>query len=124
MYAKIVDNTLQYPTATEFRGIPNYMHNDPCLRRHGYKPLVGEAEPREGFRASPATWHVVEQKETRIEPRQNDPVTHAPFIEDIMEEDPETHEMKKVGERRVIREVSVEFDTSYIQVDTWNYIEI
>lgn len=124
MYAKIVDNALQYPKASEFQGIPNYLFNDPALRRKHYMPLVGEAEPREGFTAAPATWHVVEQKETRTEPRREDPVTRKPFIEDVMMEDPVTHEQKKIGERRVTRDVPVEFDTSYIQVDTWTYTEI
>lgn len=124
MYAKIIDNALQYPQASEFRGVPNYMLNDQALRRKSYLPLVGEAEPREGYTATPSAWHVVEQSATRIEPRREDPVTKEPFMEDIMEEDPETHEMKKVGEQQVTREVPVEFDTSFIQIDTWDYQEI
>ena len=124
MYAKIIDNALQYPQAIEFAGIPHYETNDSAQRRRQYLPLIGEAEPREGYSATPSSWHVVEQSTTRIEPRREDPVTKEPFMEDIMEEDPETHEMKKVGERQVTREVPVEFDTSYIQIDDWQYTEL
>ena len=124
MYAKIIDNALQYPQAIEFRGVPNYTTNESCMRRHGYLPLVGTPEERDGYTATPSAWHVVEQSATRIEPRREDPVTKEPFMEDIMEEDPETHEMKKVGEQQVTREVPVEFDTSYIQVDEWEYTEL
>lgn len=124
MYAKIIDNALQYPTASEFAGIPHYETNDAALRRRQYLPLVGEAEPREGYSATPSAWHVVQQSATRIEPRREDPVTKEPFMEDIMEEDPETHEMKKVGEQQVTREVPVEFDTSYIQIDSFEYTKL
>lgn len=123
-YAKEVDNVLQHPTPEEFRGVPNYMTHDVLMRRHGYKPMQGEPEPREGYTARPSAWHIVAGSETRIEPRREDPVTREPFMEDIMEEDPETHEMKKVGERQVTREVPVTYDKSYIQIDAWNYIPI
>jgi hypothetical protein len=122
-YAKITDETLSYPKPSEFRHVPNWDRNEPLLRRHGYMPLNGEPEQREGYVATPASWHVVSQTETRIEPRREDPVTKAPFMEDVMEEDPETHEMKKIGEQQVTREVPVEFDTSYIQIDSYDYTE-
>lgn len=124
MYAKIIDNALQFPQASEFLGIPHYMQNDNALRRKSYLLLVGTPEEREGYSATPSKWHVVKQSATRIEPRREDPVTKEPFMEDIMEEDPETHEMKKVGEQQVTREVPVEFDTSYIQIDEWSYQEL
>ena len=111
-YAKIVHDALQYPTSPEFPGIPNWWTHDAALRRKGYMPLVGEAEPREGYRAVPATWHVVEQSETRTEPRQV-------LVPDY---DPETGE--KTGEHYEMRDVEVTYDTSYIQVDTWDYEEI
>ena len=124
MYAKIIDNALQFPQASEFAGIPHYETNDAALRRRQYLPLVGTPEEREGYSATPSAWHVVQQSATRIEPRREDPVTKEPFMEDIMEKDPETHEMKKVGERQVTLEVPVEFDTSYIQIDKWQYTEL
>lgn len=124
MYAKIIDNALQYPAASEFAGIPHWEGNDSAQRRRGYLPLVGTPEEREGYTATPSAWHVVQQSATRIEPRREDPVTKEPFMEDIMEEDLETHEMKKVGEQQVTREVPVEFDTSYIQIDDWQYTEL
>ena len=112
-YAKIVEDQLAYPRSSEFAGIPNYKTNDQALRRAGYTPLIGEADPRPGFTPVPSAWHVVEQSETRTEPRQVE--------EDIYGEDPETHERVKIGVRIVIRDVDVVFDTSYIQVDDWIY---
>ena len=114
-YARIHRDQLVYPTTADFIGIPNWQSNEPALRRKGWLPLVGEAEPREGYTATPATWHVVTQSETRTEPRNEDPVTKEPFIEI----DPVTGEA-----RQVTRIVPVEFDTSYIQVDTWSYVPI
>ena len=112
VYAKDNAGTLQYPTASEFPGVPNWQTHDALLRRHGYMPLVGEAEPREGYNAVPATWHAVTQSETRIEPRQV-------LVPDI---DPETGE--KTGEHYEMQDTEVVYDTSYIQIDEWNYIEI
>lgn len=123
-YAKDTGGSLQFATDSEFRMIPNWRTNEAAVRRKGYLPLVGTPEQREGYSATPSAWHVVQQFTTRIEPRREDPVTKKPFMEDIMEEDPETHEMKKVGERQVTREVPVEFDTSFIQVDSWEYQEL
>lgn len=58
-WAKDNNNKLVYPSASEFAGIPNWEYHDYQLRKRGYKPLVGEAEPREGYTAVPATWHEV-----------------------------------------------------------------
>lgn len=124
LYAKIIDNQLVYPNDSEFQGVPNWRTNDQACRRRGYTPLVGDPEDREGYRATPATWHAVQQSETRTEPRREDPVTGEPFMEDVLVEDPDTHETRKVGTRRATRDVPVVFDTSYIQVDTWEYTEI
>ena len=122
-YAKITDNKLVYPYAYEFRGTANWASNDVCLRRHGYMPLVGQPEQREGFTASPATWHVVNQAETRTELRNADPATGRLFTEDITIEDPGTHESRVIGSRPVQREVEISVDKSYIQVDSWDYAE-
>jgi hypothetical protein len=124
-YAKIPNDTLVHPQPGEFRNIPNAMTNDALLRRNGYLPLVGEPEPREGFTAIPARWHVVEQTETHTEPRQ--------ALEDVMQEfpvkvaaegeEPRT-ELRVVGQRMVMRDTEVTVDTSYIQVDEWSYEEV
>lgn len=114
-YAREHRKQLVYPTTADFIGIPNWQSNEPAMRRRKWLPLVGDPEPREGYTATPATWHTVSQSETRIEPRNEDPVTKEPFIEI----DPETGEA-----RQVTREVPVEFDTSYIQVDSWSYAPI
>ena len=116
MYAKIIDNALQFPQASEFAGIPHYETNDAALRRRQYLPLVGDTEPREGYSASPATWHVVEQSATRIEPRQQ-------TVEDY-ETDEETGERRKVGEHTEMVDTEITVDTSYIQVDEWEYTEL
>ena len=124
MYAKEENKTLVYPQDAEFAGIPNWRTNEPAQRRRGYMPLVGEPEDREGFTARPSKWHVVPQSIIKHEPRREDPVTKEPFMEDVMEEDPETHEMKKVDQRQVTRDTPVTFDKSYIQVDEYEYDEI
>ena len=116
MYAKIIDNVLIYPSADEFRGVPNYMLNDNALRRKSYLPLVGTPEPREGYSATPSAWHVVEQSATRIEPRQR-------IVEDY-EKDEETGELRKVGEHTEMVDTEITVDTSYIQVDEWEYTEL
>jgi hypothetical protein len=121
-YAKIQNGTIIYPQPGEFRNIPNVLSNDALLRRSGYLPLIGEPEPREGFTASPARWHVVEQTEMHTEPRQ--------VFEDVMQEipvggaaegeEPQT-EIRVVGQRMVMRDTEVTTDASYIQVDDWSY---
>lgn len=98
-YARIEDSRLVRPTDVEFNGIPNYMSNDAALRKREYMPLVGEPEEREGFEAVPSTWHVVEAHSVRNEMRQVDG-----------------------GDELVMTPVDV--DESYIQVDSWDYVEI
>ena len=59
-WAKIEDNALKYPTAAEFAGVPNWPSFGRLLKAHGYMPLVGEPEEREGYEAvAPSEWHVV-----------------------------------------------------------------
>ncbi len=121
-WAKINGDTLAYPLPSEFRGIPNWPSHAPACRSHGYLPLVGEPEPRAGFTAIPARWHVVEQTETHTEPRQ--------AFEDVMQEfpvegasegeEPQT-ELRVVGQRMVMVDTEVTTDASYIQVDDWSY---
>ena len=57
-YAKETNGELQYPTPAEFAGIPNWQQHDYQRRKRGYLPLVGEAEPREGYTARPSRWHI------------------------------------------------------------------
>lgn len=115
-YAKEQDNKLIEPTDAEFVGIPNWWLHDYQLRKRGYMPLVGDAEPREGYTSAPATWHKVEQTETRVEPRQQ-------VVED-WETDPQTGERRKTGEHTEMVDTEVVFDTSYIQVDSWSYAPV
>ena len=116
MYAKIIDNALQYPAASEFAGIPHWETNDAALRRRQYLPLVGTPEEREGYSATPSAWHVVEQSATRTEPRQQ-------TVEDY-ETDEETGESRKVGEHTEMVDTEITVDTSYIQIDEWEYAEL
>lgn len=115
-WARDNGGTLQYPTPEEFRGIPNYETNEPACRKRGYMPLVGEAEPREGYEAVPHEWHKVEQSVTRIEPRQT-------IVED-WETDPETGERRKIGEHTEMVDTEITLDKSYIQVDAWVWSKI
>ena len=116
MYAKIIDNALRYPSASEFAGIPHWETNDFAQRRRGYLPLVGTPEEREGYAATPSRWHVVQQSTTRIEPRQH-------TVEDY-ETDEETGERRKVGEHTEMVDTEITVDTSYIQIDSFEYTEL
>lgn len=117
-YARIQNDTLIYPRPGEFRNIPNALTNDALLRRHEYLPLVGEPEPREGFTATPARWHVVEQSETHVEPRQ----AFEDVVQEVSVEGKEPHtELRVVGQRMVMKDTEVTVDTSYIQIDEWSY---
>ena len=116
MYAKIIDNALRYPQASEFAGIPHWETNDAALRRRQYLPLVGTHEEREGYTATPSAWHVVQQSATRTEPRQR-------TVEDY-ETDEETGERRKVGEHTEMVDTEITVDTSYIQIDEWEYTEL
>ena len=116
MYAKIIDNALQFPQASEFAGIPHWEGNDSAQRRRGYFPLVGTPEEREGYSATPSAWHIVQQSATRTEPRQH--------TVDDYETDEETGERRKVGEHTEMVDTEITVDTSYIQVDEWQYTEL
>jgi len=107
-YAKETEyQTLRYPNAAEFPGIPNWEEHDVALRAKDYMPLVGEPDYRPGYEAEPATWHTVYQSEE-----------HETSGPDGEETDPETG-APVPGVRRTYT-----VDTSYIQVDTWEYIPI
>lgn len=124
-YAKYISETeIEYPQASSFAGVPHWETHDILLRRKEFVPLRGIPDERDGFQTVLDKFSFTKQTVTRIEPRREDPVTHQPFIEDVMEEDPETHEMKKVGEQQVTREVPVEFDDSYITVLEYHYEEL
>jgi hypothetical protein len=114
-YAKEVGSSLQFATDAEFVGVPNWRTNQAAARRKGYLPVSGEAPQREGYTATPSRWHVVEQSETRIEPRQQ-------TVEDY-EKDEETGERRKTGEHTEMVDTEITVDTSYIQVDEWQYTE-
>lgn len=62
-HARIQDSTLIFPEPDEFRGIPNWTSHDAILRQRGYLPVHGEPEQRDGYTASPKSWHIVGQKE-------------------------------------------------------------
>lgn len=115
-YAKEVGSSLQFATDAEFVGVPNWRTNQAAARRKDYLPVSGEAPQREGYTATPSRWHVVQQSETRIEPRQT-------VVEDY-EENPETHERQKVGEHTEMVDTTITIDTSYISIDSWDYQEL
>lgn len=100
-YAKIINGQLTYPTAEEFPGVCGWEQHGPALRGAGYLPLQGTADEREGYQAIPATWEVVNRTETRTEPRQVERDGHM-----------------------TIEDVEVEVAASYINVLSWDYMEI
>jgi hypothetical protein len=114
-YAKEVGSSLQFATDAEFVGVPNWRTNQAAARRKDYLPVSGEAPQREGYTATPQTWHVVQQSETRIEPRQT-------IVED-WETDAETGERRKTGEHTEMVDTEVTIDTSYISIDEWSWSE-
>lgn len=115
-YAKDTGGSLQFATDSEFRMIPNWRTNEAAVRRKGYLPLIGTPEEREGYSATPSRWHIVQQSATRIEPRQR-------TVEDY-EKDEETGESRKVGEHTEMVDTEITVDTSYIQIDSWEYQEL
>ncbi len=115
-YAKIENDVLVYATAADFPSIPHWDTHESAVRRKGFLPVAGEAEPREGYEAVPSAWHTVAQSITRIEPRQT-------IVED-WETDPETGERRKVGEHTEMQDTEITLDKSYIQVDSWDYVPI
>lgn len=108
-WAKDNNGVLQYASAAEFKGIPHWEQHEAVCRNKGYLPLEGTPEPQEGYIASPATWHTVQQSDIRREPRQV-------IVEDF---DPETGE--KTGEHMEMQDMDITVDKSYIQIDTWDY---
>jgi len=115
-YAKEVGSSLQFATDAEFVGVPNWRTNQAAARRKDYLPVSGEAPQREGYTATPSAWHVVEQSTTRTEPRQQ-------TVEDY-ETDEETGERRKTGEHTEMVDTEITVDTSYIQIDDWQYTEL
>ena len=96
-YAKDAGGALQFATDSEFRMIPNWRTNEAEVRRKGYLPLV-------------------QQSATRIEPRQH-------TVED-WETDEETGERRKTGEHTEMVDTEITVDTSYIQIDSFEYTEL
>lgn len=115
-YARDNNGVLEYPKASEFVGIPNWWLHDYQLRKKHYMPMMGEPEDREGYEAVPKTWTTHVSSSVRMEERQEN--------EDVYEEDPVTHERVKTGTRPVMVKKPITVDTSYIQIDTWEYIAL
>lgn len=115
-WVKDIDGTLVYATASEFAGVPNWSTHEPVCRAKGYLPLEGTPEPRDGYTASPATWHTDQRTETHVEPRQ--------VRVDDWEEDPETHERRKIGWHYEMRDTEITLDKSAVVVDEWTYTPV
>ena len=109
-YARYISETeIHLPTEEEFRGIIGWQHHEQALRKRHYAPLIGEAEPREGYTAKPSRFALHEQTKTRIEPRPYE-------VEDF---DPETHE--KTGTHTEWRDTEITLDDSWIEVLEWEW---
>ena len=111
-YARINGDKLEYPKTSEFSNIRSVTPSDSLLRNHGYMPLVGVAEQREGYNAKPARWHVENLSETRKAYRKEfqDVYGTSPFGKRVV-----------VGRKEVEVEDDVEVDKSYILIDEWSY---
>lgn len=109
-YAKVVDDKLVYPEASEFRGIPNWNLNDVALRRHGYMPIKGEFTMGENYEAVPSSWSINIESREVMEKRQ--------VTVDKLDENG-----KKIGETFAFKDVPVTKDVSYIQIESWDYWE-
>lgn len=115
-WVKIIEGTLVYAQDAEFFGVPNWRMHEPLCRSHGYLPLEGTPDPREGYTASPSAWHTEQRSETHVEPRQ--------VRVDDWEEDPETHERRVVGWHYEMRDTEITLDKSAVVVDEWTYTPI
>lgn len=112
-YAKYISETqIQFPTAAEFPGIPNWQTHDAKLRDKNYVALEGIPEDRPGFSIVLDRFSFTPRKTTRREPRQV-------VVEDF---DPETGE--KTGEHTEMRDTDIEVDVSYITVLEHHYVPI
>lgn len=116
-YAKYISETqIQLPTAAEFPGVPNFMQHDKKLRDKGYVALEGIPEDRFGFSTVLDRFSFTPKKTTRREKRQ--------VLVPEYEEDPETHERRKIGEHYEMQEQDIEVDISFITVLESHYEEI
>ena len=116
-YAKYISETqIQFPTAAEFPGIPNWQTHDKKLRDKGYVALEGVPEDRPGFSTVLDRFSFTPKKTTRREKRQV-------LVED-WEEDPETHERRKTGEHYEMQDQDIEVDVSFITVLEYHYEEL
>lgn len=116
-FAKYISETeVQYPTDAEFRGVPNWRTHYSLLRSKEYFPLTEVPEDREGFRTVLDGFQLFRRTKPVTRPRQ--------VLEPIYEEDPETHEQKKVGEHYVIKDVTEDEDASFIRVTASHYEEL
>lgn len=116
-YAKYISETqIQFPTAAEFPGIPNWQTHDKKLRDKGYAALEGIPEDRPGFSTVLDRFSLTPKKTTRREKRQV-------LVED-WEEDEETHERRKTGEHYEMQEQDIEVDISFITVLEYHYEEL
>lgn len=116
-YAKFISETqIQFPTAAEFPGVPNFMQHDKKLRDKGYAALEGVPEDRPGFSTVLDRFSFTPKKTTRREKRQ--------VLVPEYEEDPETHERRKIGEHYEMQDQDIEVDISFITVLEHHYEEI
>lgn len=110
-YAKIDDAGLTYSKQGEFGIMAFGQVPDSVYRSHGYLPLKGKPEQRDGYKAVPSEWHVESVSLKRKGLKQQ--------LQDVLDKDG-----RKIGEREVMVECESTIDNSYIKVDKWDYVEI
>ena len=97
-YAKIVNETLVYPSSTEFNGVPGWTSHDPLLRSKGYLPVHGYPDYQRGSIVVIDSFEVEASVSTHTEPRQ-----------------------VVVDGHQEMQDTPVAVDDSYIQITGWHY---
>lgn len=110
-YGKIQENSLIYPQALEFKGIPNWEENDPLLRRKGYMPIPNWPQEIDDKEIVVDTFETVPSSMIKIEPR---PVV----IEDYDEQG------QKIGQHTEWRDQEIQYDASFISILSSHYEDL
>ena len=123
-YAQYISSTeIRFPTSADFPGVVNWQYHDHELRNKNFLPLVGEAEDREGYMATPATYEPVRQTKTVT-------VSRPVFVTDL-----ETDENGNLlldeegnpivsGQHAEYQRMTETADDSFIRVVSWDYVAI
>ena len=111
-YARYIsENSVAFPSRSEFAGVVGWEKNDSEMRSHGYMPLEGVPQEVDGKTLALTGFELVQQSESRT-------VTRYREVTDYDEEGAE------IGRHIEPYEVTIEQDTSYIRVTSYEYQDI